>query len=614
MIVKDKVFDVLFNVERPGRYTGNEINMVVKDKDKVDVRFAFCFPDLYEIGMSHLGLKILYHMLNEREDIYCERVFLPWFDMQEIMKKNQIPIFSLETYSTIDEFDIIGFTLQYEMSYTNLLKVLELGNIPLRSSQRDENYPIVIAGGPCSFNPEPLSSFIDLFVLGEGEEVTLELIDLYKDYKQKKYKKEEFLIKASQIEGIYVPSLYDVLYTKEGTIKSITPKYSGIPKIVKKRIIKNLENVYFPQKMITPIIEVVHDRVTLEIFRGCARGCRFCQAGYIYRPVRFKNKESLKATTINLIKTSGSNEVSLSSLSTSDYPDVELLARDILREIEHKKVNLSLPSLRLDSTTLELLREIDKVRKPTLTFAPEAGTQRLRDVINKNITEDNIFSTIQTAFEMGFGNVKLYFMLGLPTETDDDILGIYDIAKRIKDIYTKTAKRFRLSLGISTSFFVPKAHTPFQWEGQITIEEMQRKARFLKEKLKKIKGVDYSYHDYYLSKMEAVFSRGDRRLDVVLENALKLGCQFDNWSDYFDFSKWEEAFKNAGVDYSFYSDRIRDHDEILPWDIIDSGVDKEFLIKEHKKSKEAKTTPSCFDKCSLCGATTFKGGICFAKV
>lgn len=614
MQVKDKVFKLLYSVQKPGRYIGNEINMAVKNLKSIDVRFAFCFPDVYEIGMSNLGLKILYHLLNQREDVYCERAFMPWSDMQEQMVKEGIKLFSLETFTTLDEFDIIGFSLSYEMSYTNVLKMLQLCGIPIESQKRPKGMPIVIAGGPCSYNPEPLSEFIDVFVLGEGEEVINEVVDLFKKYKFSDMTKEEFLFNCANIQGCYVPSLYEVEYDVDGTIKRIYPKSSDIPSKIRKRIIKDLDNVYFPTNMITPLIEVIHDRSMVEVFRGCARGCRFCQAGFIYRPVRFRSQEKAIEYSQKLLESSGCNEISLVSLSTSDYPKIDELARKILTFTKDKKVNISLPSLRVDSTTLDLLKEIEKVRKPTLTFAPEAGTQRLRDVINKNINQEDIYKTIRIAFERGFQNIKLYFMLGLPTEKDEDVLGIYEIAKGIKDIHSNIKSKFRVSIGISTSFFVPKPHTPFQWETQDSIDEMKRKMRLLKDKLSKLRDVEYSWHDFYLSKIEAVFSRGDRRLSSVLKKAVELGCQFDDWSDYFDFSKWEKAFEECGIDYKFYSDRKRDYEEILPWDMIDIGVKKEFLIKESKKAYEERVTPSCFERCSVCGATTFEGGICFEKV
>lgn len=613
MVVKDKVFKLLYDVEKPGRYIGNEINMVKKDPAKVDVRFAFCFPDVYEIGMSNLGLKILYHLLNEREDVYCERAFMPWVDMQQKMQKEGIKLFSLETFTELNKFDIIGFSLSYEMSYTNVLRMLELCGLPLESQKREKGMPIVIAGGPCTYNPEPLWEFIDVFVIGEGEEVILEIIDLYKKYKFSSMTKEEFLFECASIQGCYVPSLYNVEYNQDGTIKSITPVSENVPPKVRKRIVKNLDTSYFPTKMITPLIEVVHDRITLEIFRGCARGCRFCQAGVIYRPVRFRSSKKVLQYAKELVGNCGCNEISLVSLSTSDYPDIDELAREILKFAESKKVNISLPSLRLDSTSLDLLKEVEKVRKPTLTFAPEAGTQRLRDVINKNIKEEDIYSTVKLAFERGFQNIKLYFMLGLPLEEDEDVLGIYTIAKNIREIYKELGLKKRIRITVSTSFFVPKPHTPFQWEAQDSIENMQRKMKLLKENLKKVKDVEYSWHDFYLSKLEAVLSRGDRRLSRVIKRAVELGCQFDDWGEFFDFSKWEKAFQQENIDWRFYSDRKRNFDEVLPWDIIDTGVTKEFLKKECLLAYEAKTTSSCFERCAGCGVASFRGGICVGK-
>ncbi|AEM74487.1 TIGR03960 family B12-binding radical SAM protein [Caldicellulosiruptor acetigenus] len=613
MCVKDKVFKLLYGVEKPGRYIGNEINMVKKDPAKVDVRFAFCFPDVYEIGMSNLGLKILYHLLNEREDVYCERAFMPWVDMQQKMQKEGIKLFSLETFTELNKFDIIGFSLSYEMSYTNVLRMLELCGLPLESQKREKGMPIVIAGGPCTYNPEPLWEFVDVFVIGEGEEVILEFIDLYKKYKFSSMTKDEFLFECASIQGCYVPSLYNVKYNQDGTIKSITPVSENVPPKVRKRIVKDLDTSYFPTKMITPLIEVVHDRITLEIFRGCARGCRFCQAGVIYRPVRFRSAKKTLQYAKELVENCGCNEISLVSLSTSDYPNIDELAREILKFAESKKVNISLPSLRLDSTSLDLLKEVEKVRKPTLTFAPEAGTQRLRDVINKNIKEEDIYSTVKLAFERGFQNIKLYFMLGLPLEEDEDVLGIYTIAKNIREIYKELGLKKRIRITVSTSFFVPKPHTPFQWEAQDSIENMQRKMKLLKENLRKVKDVEYSWHDFYLSKLEAVLSRGDRRLSKVIKRAVELGCQFDDWGEFFDFSKWEKAFQQENIDWRFYSDRKRSFDEVLPWDIIDTGVTKEFLKKECLLAYEAKTTSSCFERCAGCGVATFRGGICVGK-
>jgi len=614
MNVKNEVFEVLYHVEKPGRYTGNEINMVRKDIKNIKIRFAFCFPDLYEIGMSHLGLKILYHAINQREDTFCERVFLPWFDMQKIMLEENIGLFSLETFSTLDEFDIIGFTLQYEMCYTNVLKILQLSKLPLKSADRDKQMPIIVAGGPCSFNPEPLADFIDIFFIGEGEEVIHEFLDLYKIYRFTDMSKKDFLIKASNIDGIYVPSLYHYEFNNDGTINKIVPLYKDVPNKVRKRVINNLNTVFFPKEMITPLIEVVHDRITLEIFRGCARGCRFCQAGFIYRPVRFKNNEQITNLAQKLLQTTGCNEITLSSLSTSDYPNIEKLAKQILNDVTDKRVNISLPSLRLDSTTLDLLEEIEKVRKPTLTFAPEAGSQRLRDIINKNITEDDIYNTISIAFDKGYQNVKLYFMLGLPLENYDDIEGIAQIAQNIKNIYKNASKRFKANISVSTSFFVPKPHTPFQWEPQASLSDMKEKLTFLRDRMSNIKGIEYNWHNLYLSKIEAVFARGDRRLSKVLENALELGAQFDIWNDYFSFEIWEKAFEKAKIDYRFYSDRKRDYSEVLPWDVIDSGINKSFLINENKKAHLGQTTPSCFDGCFGCGANVFGGGVCFEKI
>ncbi|MGI6279280.1 MAG: TIGR03960 family B12-binding radical SAM protein [Acutalibacteraceae bacterium] len=605
---------LLLTVQKPGRYSGGEINSVIKDKHSVDLRFAFCFPDTYEIGMSHLGMKILYSQLNEREDIWCERVFAPWVDFEEVMRNNNIPLFGLESRDPIKDFDFIGFTLQYEMSYTNVLNMLDLAGVPLRSRDRKDLAPLVVAGGPCACNPEPLADFIDLFFLGEGEEVDLEVIDLYKEYKKKGATKEEFLLAASKIEGVYVPSLYTVEYNKDGTIKSVTPK-DGVPAKGKKRIIKDLDTAYYPEKFVVPFIEIVHDRAVQEIFRGCIRGCRFCQAGFIYRPVREKSVDVINKQAKTLCENTGYDEISLSSLSTSDYRNIEPLLCKLLEWTNENHVSLSLPSLRIDNFSDELLEKIKHIRKSGLTFAPEAGTQRLRDVINKNITEEEIIKTCKTAFKGGYTSVKLYFMIGLPTETDEDLKGIAELGQKIVDVYYSLPERPKgkaVSVSISVSTFVPKPFTPFQYEPQIDLEEIRRRQEFLKSCITS-KKISLSYHDSATSFLEGAFARGDRRVGAVIEAAFKNGCRFDGWSECFAPEKWHKAFEECGLTPQFYANRQRAFDEINPWDHIDFGIDKEFLTRENQLAHSNLTTPNCREKCSNCGAICFGEGVCFEK-
>ena len=602
----------LLEVQKPGRYSGGEINSVIKDKKKIDVRFAFCFPDTYEIGMSHLGMKILYSLFNEREDIWCERVFAPWEDFRAVMQRENIPLFALESRDPIKDFDFIGFTLQYEMSYTNVLSMLDLAGVPLRSKDRKDLSPIVVAGGPCACNPEPLSSFVDIFFLGEGEEVDLELIDLYKEFKKKGGSKAEFLKAAAKIEGVYVPSLYNVTYKDDGIIEKIENRDTA-PKTVKKRIIKDLDKVYYPDKFVVPFIEIVHDRVVQEVFRGCIRGCRFCQAGFIYRPVREKSCDTVNNQARCLCENTGYDEISLSSLSTSDYSFLEPLLNKMLDWSEKDRVSLALPSLRIDNFSKELLEKINHVRKSGLTFAPEAGTQRLRDVINKNITEQEIISTCKTAFEGGYTSVKLYFMLGLPTETDEDLKGIADLGQRIVDTYYNLPNKPKgksVSVSISVSTFVPKPFTPFQFEPQITETEIRRRQEYLKSCITTRK-ISLSYHDSPTSFLEGVLARGDRRLGNVIEAAYKKGCQFDSWTECFNLDRWLEAFDECGIDPAFYANRRRDFDEITPWEHLDYAVTKEFLIKEAKTALNEKTTPNCREKCAGCGANCYREGVCF---
>jgi len=605
---------LLLKVQKPGRYSGGEINSVIKDKESVDVRFAFCFPDTYEIGMSHLGMKILYSQFNARDDIWCERVFAPWTDFEEVMRENNIPLFALESRDAIKDFDIIGFTMQYEMSYTNVLNMLDLAGLPLKSADRPDLSPLVVAGGPCVCNPEPIADFIDLFFLGEGEEVDLELIDLYKEFKKKGGSKADFLKAAAKIEGVYVPSLYDIDYNEDGTIKSVTAT-EGAPKTVKKRIIKDMDKAFYPDKFVVPFIEIVHDRAVQEVFRGCIRGCRFCQAGFIYRPVREKSVDTVNRQAKCLCENTGYDEISLSSLSTSDYSGIEPLLNNLLEWTDEKHISLALPSLRIDNFSDELLEKIKHIRKNGLTFAPEAGTQRLRDVINKNVTEEEIISTCKTAFEGGYTAVKLYFMLGLPTETDEDLKGIADLGQKIVDLYydlPNKPKGKSVNVSISVSTFVPKPFTPFQFEPQITAEEMRRRQEYLKSCIK-TKKISLSYHDSSTSFLEGAFARGDRRLSAVIEEAYKLGCKFDSWSECFNVEKWLNAFEKCGISPAFYANRANDYDEILAWDHLDYAVSKEFLIKENKRAKCAETTPNCREKCSACGANCYGEGVCFEK-
>lgn len=605
---------LLLAVQKPGRYSGGEVNSIVKNKDDVDVRFAFCFPDTYEIGMSHLGMKILYSQFNKREDIWCERVFAPWIDFEKVMRENNIPLFGLESRDSIAEFDFIGFTLQYEMCYTNVLNMLDLAGLPLKSRDRNDLSPIVVAGGPCACNPEPLADFIDLFFLGEGEEVDLEVIDLYKQIKKSGGSKQEFLCRAAKIEGVYVPSLYDVAYNEDGTVKSVTQS-DGAPATVKKRIIKDMDSVFYPDKFVVPYIEIVHDRVVQEIFRGCIRGCRFCQAGYIYRPVREKSADTVNRQARDLCASSGYDEISMSSLSTSDYRELEPLLNKMLEWTEPNHISLALPSLRIDNFSDELLQKINHVRKSGLTFAPEAGTQRLRDVINKNITEDEILRTCRTAFSGGYTAVKLYFMLGLPTETDEDLKGIADLGQKIVNEFYALENRPRgksVTVTISVATFVPKPFTPFEFEPQITKAEMERKQQYLRSCIT-TKKITLNWHDSSTSFLEGAFARGDRRMGKIIETAYRKGCRFDGWSECFDLEKWLEAFEECGISPDFYSGRKREFDEVNPWDHLDYGVTKRFLTAQNKLAHKAVTTPNCREKCAGCGADCYGEGVCYEK-
>jgi len=598
---------ILQKVEKPARYIGNEWNSVHKDPEKVKIRFAFCFPDVYEVGMSHLGMKILYHLLNEREDTYCERVFAPWVDMEEKMRENDIPLFAMETHDPVSGFDFIGLTLQYEMSYTNIVNMLDLAGIPIYSRDRTREHPFVCAGGPCAYNPEPLADIIDFFMLGEGEEIINEVMDAYCIWKEESVSREEFLNNIVNIEGIYIPQFYEVAYNSGGKVESIKPKRTQYPEKIKKRIIKELDSTYFPEKVIVPFTDIVHDRIMLELFRGCTRGCRFCQAGFIYRPVRERSADKLLDLAKQLESSTGYEEISLTSLSTSDYSGLPRLTDELIKEMADKRVNLSLPSLRIDSFSLDLMEKAQKVRKSGLTFAPEAGTQRLRDVINKGVSEDDLLNSVTTAFNGGWSGVKLYFMLGLPTETFEDIEGIAELGSKVIGAYMSVPREKRgkgLKVTISTSSFVPKPFTPFQWEAQDTMEVLKEKQKFLKSKIKS-KYISYNWHDPELSFLESIFARGDRRTGEVLVKAWEKGCKFDGWGEYFKFDKWMEAFEECGVNPQFYSNRKRDYDEVFPWDHIDIGVSKRFLIKENEKAYQAELTPNCRINCSGCGTGIF---------
>ncbi len=602
---------ILLDVKKPAKYTGNEWNMVKKDPEDVEVRFAFCFPDDYEIGMSHLGMKILYHILNKRDDTYCERAFAPWADMEAKLRENGLPLFTLETHTTLYEFDMVGFTLQYEMSYTNILNMLDLGNIPVLAKDREEGMPFVLAGGPCAVNPEPLADFFDFFVIGEGEEVTNEIINEYKEWKKAGEKREKFLERIALIEGVYVPSFYDVEYNDDGTIKSVKPNRNNVPKKVNRRIIKDLDGVDFPDDIIVPYVGTVHDRIMLELFRGCIRGCRFCQAGFIYRPVRERSHEKLLDLAKSSVEKTGYEEISLVSLSTSDYSNLPELCNALIEYTEGQKVSLALPSLRLDNFSLGLMDKVSKVRKSGLTFAPEAGTQRLRDVINKGITEEDLLTSVRMAVEGGWNSVKLYFMMGLPTETMEDVEGIADLGIKLIKACSDLPHGKTLKITLSTSCFVPKPFTPFQWEPMDEIDNLMEKQYHLKDRIRKgTRKISYNYHGAKLSMLEAVLARGDRKTGKVLYAAWKKGCKFDGWDEFFNFDKWMEAFEECDVDPKFYANRKREFTEILPWDHINIGVTKKFLMEECKKAYRGDTTENCAAKCSLCGSQSYKSGIC----
>lgn len=612
-MLKEKIEKHLLEVQKPSRYIGGETGSVIKDISKIDVRFAFCFPDTYDIGMSHLGMKILYSLINERENYWCERCFAPSEDFETVMRENDIPLYALESLDPIKDFDFIGFTMQYELSYTNVLNMLDLAGIPVFAAERGEELTgIVVAGGPCVCNPEPLADFFDLFILGEGEEVNLELMDLYYEMKKQGATRQEFLMKAAHIEGIYVPSLYEFHYNEDGTIAGVTP-LNGAPSVVRKRIIKDFDKVYYPENFVVPFTEIVHDRASVEVLRGCIRGCRFCQAGFIYRPFREKKPDTICRETKTLCENTGYDEVSLVSLSTSDHKQIDEMLSKLIDYTAEEKINLSLPSLRVDNFSESLLEKIKKVRKSGLTFAAEGGTQRLRDVINKNVSEEEIMNTCRIAFEGGYSAVKLYFMMGLPTETDDDIRGIADLAQRIVDLFYSIENRPKgkgVQVSISVATFVPKPFTPFQFEPQDTREMIEHKQKLLMESVK-TKKIKVSYHDPDVSMLEVILAKGDRRLCKAVYAAWKKGCKFDSWDEYFQFGKWLEAFEECGIDPAFYANRRFEYDEILPWDHLDYYVSKEFFIRENKTAHKAITTPNCRQKCSGCGVTARTGGRCF---
>jgi len=604
---------ILSRVQKPARYTGGEYNAVVKDRRSVDTRVALCFPDTYEIGMSNLGVRILYGLMNEQEGVWCERVFAPWGDMEAEMRREGLSLYGLESGDPISGFDVIGFSLGYELAYTNVLNMLDLAGLPLRTADRGEESPLIIAGGTCAYNSEPLAPFIDIFCLGEGEDVLLELLELYRRTRNEGWRRRELLVAAARIPGLYVPSLYEVTYGEDGVVTAVTPT-EGAPSVVTKRIVQDFEHSYFPTKTIVPSTEIVHDRVMLEVFRGCIRGCRFCQAGYAYRPVRPRSPQRLLEQGIAACRDSGYQEMTLSSLSTSDYRPLEGLCDGLLDWCEPHKVSLSLPSLRADNFSMGLMERLQHVRKSGLTFAPEAGTQRLRDAINKNVTEEDLLTSCRTAFSGGWSSVKLYFMLGLPTETDEDVLGIADLAEKIYQAWKETTPNPRrgVNITVSTAFFVPKPHTAFQWEPQVEREEYLRRVKLLRDNMRE-KSITYHWHDPETSFLEAVFSRGDRRLADAIEAAWRDGAKFDSWSEYFSLERWLKALAACGLDPAFYANRTRSRDEVLPWSCVSTGVRTEFLWRERELAYQAKITPDCRKQCTGCGADKlYTGGVCDA--
>ena len=612
--------EILLKISQPARYIGGEVNMVKKDPSKVAVRFAMCFPDVYEIGMSHLGIQILYDMFNRRDDVYCERVYSPWMDLDPIMREQKIPLFAVESQDPIKKFDFLGITIQYEMCYTNILQVLELSQIPLHAEDRTEEDPIVIGGGPCTYNPEPIAPFFDLFYMGEGEVVYFDLIDRYKEIKARGGSRKEFLEQAAQIPGIYVPGFYDVTYKEDGTIEAVTPNNPHAPQTVSKQLVMDMSDTCYPEKPVVPYLRATQDRVVLEIMRGCIRGCRFCQAGMVYRPVRERSLEELKRLARTMLKSTGHEEISLSSLSSSDYTKLEGIVNFLIDEFDGKGVNVSLPSLRIDAFSLDVMSKVQDVKKSSLTFAPEAGSQRLRNVINKGLTEENILNGSAEAFKGGWNRVKLYFMLGLPTETVEDMQGIAELSEKVAEVYYDTVpkeqRHGKVQVTASTSFFVPKPFTPFQWAPMCTKEQFLERASIVNHRMKEMlnkKSLRYNWHEADVTVLEGVLARGDRKVAAVIEEAYRQGAIYDSWSEYFNNDIWMKAFETCGVDIDFYTTRERSLDEVFPWDFIDAGVTKDFLKREWANAQAETVTPNCRMRCSGCGVRKYGGGVCFEE-